>query len=279
VEVIAVDDGSSDSTLEVLRAFGNGIKVITGPNRGAASARNIGLAQASGEFVMFLDADDYIEANSLECWLRDARDADLVLGPFELERDGRRLPGRGPRDSSDIRSFLLDWVAGQFTPPCALLWRTSFVRAIGGWGEDVLRNDDGELVVRAVLKGAKRRSSKDGIGVYVQHSHPSRVSLRKDREASASELQAFQRLVPLVSNRQADISEALGHFFYSIARRAYVEGLCDIANAALGDARKLGLKEHPGTGSHKVFSRLIGLRAKTQLAQSIARFASRLDRD
>src|SRR6516164_1290339 len=124
VEVIAVDDGSSDSTLEVLRAFGNGIKVITGPNRGAASARNIGLAQASGEFVMFLDADDYIEANSLECWLRDARDADLVLGPFELERDGRRLPGRGPRDSSDIRSFLLDWVAGQFTPPCALLWRT-----------------------------------------------------------------------------------------------------------------------------------------------------------
>ena len=64
LQVIAVDDGSTDGTLAALRAFGDAITVETGPNRGACHARNRGLAIAveqGVEYVVFLDSDDQFE--------------------------------------------------------------------------------------------------------------------------------------------------------------------------------------------------------------------------
>jgi glycosyltransferase involved in cell wall biosynthesis len=58
IEIIVVDDGSTDATLDVLREFGDRIKALTKSNGGPASARNFGIRNASGEFIAFLDADD-----------------------------------------------------------------------------------------------------------------------------------------------------------------------------------------------------------------------------
>lgn len=66
VEVIVVDDGSTDSSLTVLRPFEDRICFETGPNRGASSARNRGLKLAQGELIQFLDADDLLHAEKLE---------------------------------------------------------------------------------------------------------------------------------------------------------------------------------------------------------------------
>jgi glycosyltransferase involved in cell wall biosynthesis len=59
IEVIAVDDGSIDESLEILQGFGNHIQIIAQPNSGVAAARNAGIAKAVGEFIAFLDQDDY----------------------------------------------------------------------------------------------------------------------------------------------------------------------------------------------------------------------------
>ncbi|MEA2680352.1 MAG: hypothetical protein QOK03_2074 [Candidatus Binataceae bacterium] len=58
VEVIVVNDGSTDATTEILNGFGERIRVIDQPNRGPAAARNAGAAAAHGEYLAFLDADD-----------------------------------------------------------------------------------------------------------------------------------------------------------------------------------------------------------------------------
>src|SRR5262245_57157775 len=58
-EIIIVDDGSTDDLQDVLRDYGERVRCLHQPNRGAASARNRGIDAASGEVIAFLDADDY----------------------------------------------------------------------------------------------------------------------------------------------------------------------------------------------------------------------------
>jgi glycosyltransferase involved in cell wall biosynthesis len=57
-ELIVVDDGSTDQTSDVLDTFGNVIKVFSQKNKGVSAARNRGIAEASGNFIAFLDSDD-----------------------------------------------------------------------------------------------------------------------------------------------------------------------------------------------------------------------------
>ena len=65
LEIVAVNDGSSDDTAAVLERYGDKIKLITTENRGVASARNTGLENATGGLILFLDADDYYEQNTV----------------------------------------------------------------------------------------------------------------------------------------------------------------------------------------------------------------------
>lgn len=109
-ELILVDDGSSDGSLALCRARAaadSRIKVVTQSNRGPAGARNTGIGHAAGEWLFFLDADDFISADALENLLRgyEASRADMVLGNFCKLADGRQ-GGRQPVSFSlDNRSF------------------------------------------------------------------------------------------------------------------------------------------------------------------------------
>ena len=70
IEIIVVDDGSSDETATRLAAFGNQIRMIRQPNAGVSAARNAGVSAATGEFVHFLDSDNLLHAEHLEAKVR-----------------------------------------------------------------------------------------------------------------------------------------------------------------------------------------------------------------
>ena len=79
-EIICVDDGSTDGSLQILKKLAkkdNRIKIISKENGGLSSARNAGLKAAAGEYVLFLDSDDYIEPRALEYLYSEAKAADL----------------------------------------------------------------------------------------------------------------------------------------------------------------------------------------------------------
>lgn len=85
LEIILVDDGSTDDSLTIMTDYAakdDRIKAISQQNLGVSVARNTGLAQSTGEYVMFVDADDYV-LSPLKIVLNDEQTADLNIFGFE----------------------------------------------------------------------------------------------------------------------------------------------------------------------------------------------------
>src|SRR3984957_14870258 len=86
-EIIVVDDGSTDASLAIIQSFGDRIRWETGPNRGGNVARNRLLDLARGEWLQYLDADDYLLPLKIERqvgFLREHPTCDVVYSPVLL---------------------------------------------------------------------------------------------------------------------------------------------------------------------------------------------------
>ena len=84
MEIICVDDGSSDSSPEILKRFqerDGRVRILTQENQYAGAARNNGMKEAQGEYLLFLDADDFFENTLLEKVYNQGKkmEADIVL--------------------------------------------------------------------------------------------------------------------------------------------------------------------------------------------------------
>lgn len=116
IEIIAVDDGSTDNSSLILDKYAkkyNNIKVITQKNKGLSGARNTGLKHASGEYIYFLDSDDYIDINAMKNCYEIAKTNNLDIITFDAktfidgEYTGKPLNGNYSRYKlldSEIRS-------------------------------------------------------------------------------------------------------------------------------------------------------------------------------
>jgi len=89
IQVVCVNDGSVDDSLGVLRQIAQAddrVLVIDQENAGVSCARNTGIDVAKGEVVFFVDADDYIDAQTVECVLHAIESADAEVAVFGAVR-------------------------------------------------------------------------------------------------------------------------------------------------------------------------------------------------
>ena len=95
IEIICVNDGSTDNSLEILERFSNldeRIVVVTQPNSGQSVARNLGLKLAKGEYIGFLDADDWVEPDTFEKLYFKANGSDISICSIKVcSNDGEKL--------------------------------------------------------------------------------------------------------------------------------------------------------------------------------------------
>ena len=166
-EVIVVDDGSTDDSAAIARGFGERIRVIETENRGGNHARNCALREARGEWLQFLDADDYLEPAKIAQQFAETdggAEADVIYSPTWIEDLGRETRVASPLDTgADIFGQWLSW---QLSQTGGVLWRKSALDGIGGWKEGQPCCQEHELYLRALQAGLRFRFAPTPHAVY-----------------------------------------------------------------------------------------------------------------
>jgi hypothetical protein len=162
LEVIVVDDGSSDGSLAVARKFEPTVRVLTGPNRGVSAARNRGVAETTADWIIFLDADDLLEPGTVSQRLAVAKaaNADVVISDWlDICDDGSGHLNTGARRSIDWPALEADAELATalhvWATTAAVLYRRSLVERIGGFRPDLPIIQDARFLFDAAYHGAR----------------------------------------------------------------------------------------------------------------------------
>lgn len=113
LQIIVVDDGSTDDSIAIVRQLasqypGSGIEVYEQAHAGQAAARNIGLKHAKGEYIAFVDADDYLSDNWIEEHLAAIDDVDFVQSGYQRVDGNKKLIG-SPKLPLFLQQFTTVW--------------------------------------------------------------------------------------------------------------------------------------------------------------------------
>lgn len=176
-EIIVVDDGSTDKSVEVIRSFGDKVKLIQQVNQGPGTARNAGLKMASGEFIQFQDSDDLFCLNKLEAQASalqiDA--ADIAFSPWvKLKFNGKSvsledqvLQQKMPPAGLSLPCW---WLRGWSTVFQSLLFRRSFLEKVGGYRTDLMPSEDTEFFFRLLTSNPKVVFTDETLMLYRLHN-------------------------------------------------------------------------------------------------------------
>jgi glycosyltransferase involved in cell wall biosynthesis len=173
LDIIVVDDGSTDETASILEQFRGRLRLFRQDHRGACAARNLVLKEARGAWIQYLDADDYLQPAKLKTQWQEGRDAiqegraDLLYAPVWIEewRGGRPLPLYLHAINTEL-DFFSQWLLWQLPQTGAALWNTKFLRDLSGWNEAMPCCQEHELYLRALQNGAQLFHTPTAHAVY-----------------------------------------------------------------------------------------------------------------
>lgn len=168
-EVIFIDDGSTDSSVNIIKEYiekNENMKLICQENMGPSVARNKGIELAEGEYIAFMDSDDKLPKDSLELRYNLAKENEaevIICGTYKFDEEKKwpmikHFLEEGEKDI--IKDEDLLWTLG----PCNKLFKSSFIKE-NKFPEDIKYAEDQVLVLESYLK-AKKIIATQKVGYY-----------------------------------------------------------------------------------------------------------------
>lgn len=159
LEIIIIDDGSTDDSLEIIKSYGDRVIWESQPNQGGCAARNRGFGLSKGDYIQYLDADDYILPEKIKKQVNGLikTGTDVIYGDWRYQK---HLPNGtsfldeinhcGPK-TDFLESLLSDdaWIA-----PMALLFTRDAVIRSGGWDECLKTGQDRDFFISVAMSGS-----------------------------------------------------------------------------------------------------------------------------
>ncbi len=157
VEVIVVNDGSTDETAEVAARYAGRIRYIEQENGGRCAARNRGLAEAKGDRVLFLDADDWLLPQALATLangLADNERSEVVYCGWRMVAEDGTLLGEADPEPLPPDAFHALLSRNWGPVHCFLIARGRILQ-VGGWQEGLEASEDWEMFLRLAANGCR----------------------------------------------------------------------------------------------------------------------------
>jgi len=181
VEVIVVDDGSTDETPTVAARFGSRIRTVRRENGGLPAARNTGIAAARGKSLLFLDADDFLRpgmlAQLVEVAMRAGPDVITRSAVQHVDLAGRPIddPYVAPMGDDAFHALL----AGNVFPCHSALVPRSLIQKVGSFDPALRSCEDWDLWLRLAAAGGVFVAVPSAVAVY--RRYPGSMSTDPDR--------------------------------------------------------------------------------------------------
>lgn len=201
MEIIVVDDGSTDETRKVLDRYLNEVRYIFQDNKGVSAARNVGVREARGKYVCFLDSDDIWKPNKLNVQVAlSANDDVLCFHGVEWFEDGvgdaylaaRVGPAKWPRNDDDgyIADPVLDVAEGRYLQIGTLFCSKKAFMDVGFFDEKLCMGEDEDWFSRAAMSKRFRYAQEPYLRIRV---HGSQTSVERE-ESLRSQISVFENI-------------------------------------------------------------------------------------
>jgi len=176
IEIIIVNDGSSDTTLSIASKYEKvkSVNIISQTNKGASAARNTGFLASKGDYIQFLDADDILDPEKISEQLKLVSDHSpdaIYAGRWGLFYDSESNAVFTPSELWSDFANPIDWLVTAWTKqkwmsPSVWLTPRHLIERAGLWDESLSLHDDGEFFCRVILKSKEVVFSKNAISYY-----------------------------------------------------------------------------------------------------------------
>lgn len=268
IEIIVIDDGSTDdgfSVVDAFRAKHSNIKLARQENQGVCAARNHGTALSTGDFIQFLDSDDLLDRLKIEnqvSALAAAPRADLcTCDSVFLSKENALTPGYRVSKSFCQDDFLAKVLRSNLWHVHSPLYRRRAIERIGPWNESLKCLEDWEYSCRAALADCQVVHVPQSLALVRQHEGE-RLSHAPLEIVSGHLYQVFGSVLDKLntSNASEDCFDQVARHLFS-AGRGFVEcGRIDEATKCFEESRRAAksISLRIQLGLFSLTSRLLG---------------------